>query len=262
MPFLDTNGQQIYFEDTGGSGPAIVFSHGFLMDHEMFAPQVEALSAENRCISVDMRFHGQTDSPFEPFTIWDTVHDLAAVLDHLGIQDVVLVGFSFGGWISTRFALEYPERVRGLVIIDSYERKESPDEIAAYRGFKEAIIGGGFDDQMVATMRGFLFGPDYDADRWVAKWRFRSPRCWDAVYEAMFGRDDINDRLSAITCPSVVLHGAGNPANPPAVSEDLASRLGNCAGVVLIEGSGHTSNLEQPEKVNHELGVFLAGLAG
>lgn len=262
MPFLDVNGQQLHYQDTGGEGTPIVWSHGFLMDHEMFAPQVEAFAPDHRCIAVDMRFHGQTDSPFEPFTVWDTVGDLEAVLDHLGVDQAIFAGFSFGGWISTRFALRHPDRVLGLVILDSYERMESPDEIVAYRGFKDMILAQGFDDEVAATMRGFLFGADYDPDRWIAKWRFRSPRSWDHPYEAMFARDDINDRLGEITCPSVVFHGAGNPANPPAVSEDLAARLGACRGVVLVEGAGHTSNLEQPEGVNRELAAFFASVRG
>ena len=55
MPFADVNGQHLYFEDSAGDGPAVVFSHGFLMDHDMFAPQVSALAPEYRCITWDER---------------------------------------------------------------------------------------------------------------------------------------------------------------------------------------------------------------
>jgi len=258
MPFLRANGQDLHYQDTGGDGPAVVWSHGFLMDHEMFAPQIAAFAPEHRCIALDMRFHGQTDSPSAPFTVQDAVDDLAAVLDHLGVGDVILVGFSFGGWISTRLALRWPERVRGLAVLDSYERMESPEEIAAYRGFQNAILSRGFDDDMTATMRGFLFGPAYDPDRWIAKWRFRPPCTWEHPYEAMFSRDDVNDRLAQIACPAIVFHGAGNPANPPEVSKDLAARLGGGTDFVLVPEAGHTSNLEAPDAVNRELAAFFA----
>ena len=60
MPFAQVNGQNLYFEDSGGNGPAIVFSHGLLMDSSMFAPQVAALKSRYRCITWDERGHGQT----------------------------------------------------------------------------------------------------------------------------------------------------------------------------------------------------------
>ena len=55
MSFADVNGQHIYFDDSGGDGPAVLFSHGFLMDHEMFVHQVAALTGEFRCITWDER---------------------------------------------------------------------------------------------------------------------------------------------------------------------------------------------------------------
>jgi pimeloyl-ACP methyl ester carboxylesterase len=232
------------------------------MDHEMFAPQVARFAPEHRCITVATRFHGQTDSPDEPFTVQDAVDDLVAVLDHLGVAEAILVGFSFGGWISVRLALRHPERVLGLAIVDSYERMESPEEITAYRGFKDAILAGGFGDEMVANMRGFLFGPGYDTDRWVAKWRARPPRNWNHPYEAMFARDDVNHRLGEIACPAIVFHGEGNPANPPEVSKDLAARIGTGASLVVVPGAGHTSNLEAPDHVNRELAAFFASVTG
>ena len=63
MPFAHVNGQKLYYEDTGGDGPVIVFSHGLLMDGSMFAPQVEALRSTWRCITWDERGHGQTADP-------------------------------------------------------------------------------------------------------------------------------------------------------------------------------------------------------
>ena len=78
MSFADTNGQHLYYEDTGWDGPAVIFSHGFLMDHDMFAPQVDALRDRYRVITWDERGHGQT--PCEgPFDYWDSARDLLAL---------------------------------------------------------------------------------------------------------------------------------------------------------------------------------------
>ncbi len=69
MPFAPANGQRLHFEDVGDrGGPAIVLSHGLLMDHEMFAPQVDALGSQYRVINWDERCHGRTETTPDPFT--------------------------------------------------------------------------------------------------------------------------------------------------------------------------------------------------
>ena len=119
MPFADVNGQRIRFEDSGGDGPPIVLSHGFLMDREMFAPQVQALSPQFRVITWDERGFGETEFDGQPFTYWDSARDCLALLDHLGIERAVLGGMSQGGFLSLRAALLAPHRVRALVLIDT-----------------------------------------------------------------------------------------------------------------------------------------------
>src|SRR6516165_7395193 len=101
MPFADVNGQHIYFEDSGGQGAAVIFSHGFLMDCEMFAPQVQELSEEFRCVTWDERGFGQTVAT-GPFSYYDSAADCLALLRHLGIDQAVLAGMSQGGFLSLR----------------------------------------------------------------------------------------------------------------------------------------------------------------
>lgn len=260
-PFIEVNSQRYFVQDTGGDKPAVVFSHGFLMDHEMFAPQLDALRDDYRVITWDMRHHGQTHSTDRPFTISEVADDLALILDQLDVSRATMCGFSFGGWISTRFALANPSRTTALVVLDSYERMEDPDTKAAYVGFKEAVVSRGFDDEIVATFQQLLFHPGYDSAVWVGKWRGRSPLSRGYVYDAMFARNDINDRLGEITCPALVIHGEGNPANPPEVSAELVERLGNAWPLFVVPGAGHTSNLEQPDAVNTALAEFLSSVA-
>jgi len=90
MPHAVVNDQRIYFEDTGGDGPAVVLAHGFLMDHEMFAPQVAALREAYRVITWDERGFGQTQYDGQPFDYWDSAADCLGLLDHLGIERAVV----------------------------------------------------------------------------------------------------------------------------------------------------------------------------
>src|SRR5262245_44116637 len=107
MPFADVNGQSIYYEDTGGDRPAVLFSHEFLMGHEMWSHQVAALRDGYRVIAYDERGWGQTTWT-SPFTYWDMADDAVGLLDHLGIEQAVFGGMSQGGFISLRAALKRP----------------------------------------------------------------------------------------------------------------------------------------------------------
>ena len=86
MSYADFNGQRLYYEDSGGDGPAVVLAHGFLMDHEMFAPQVAALAPEFRVVTWDERGFGATEFDGKPFTYWDSAGDCLGLLDHLGLD--------------------------------------------------------------------------------------------------------------------------------------------------------------------------------
>ena len=109
MPYAEVNGQRLRYEDTGGDGPPVIFSHGFLMDHEMFAPQAAALAPEFRVIAWDERGFGETEFDGKPFTYWDSARDCFGLLDHLGIEQAVLGGMSQGGFLSMRAALLEPD---------------------------------------------------------------------------------------------------------------------------------------------------------
>src|ERR1700722_13687743 len=133
MPIAEVNGQRLYYEDTGGLGPPVIFSHGLFMDHEMFAPQVEALKGRYRCITWDERGHAGTASDsLAPFTYYDSADDLAALLARLGIKRAVLAGVSQGGVLSPRAALPHPEIARALVLIDTQAGQEHPERLAGH----------------------------------------------------------------------------------------------------------------------------------
>src|SRR5260370_8487186 len=125
MPVATANGIEIDYTDSGGHGPAVVFSHGFLMDRTMFDQQVTALTPKYRVITWDQRGHGGTRAT-GAFTYWDSAADVLALLDHLGGERAVLAGMSQGGFLSLPAALIAPDRVRALVRIHRPARPEAP----------------------------------------------------------------------------------------------------------------------------------------
>ena len=111
VPAAAANGIQISYTDSGGQGPAVVFSHGFLLGHTMFDRQVTALAPQYRVIIWDQRGHGGTRAA-GAFTYWNSAADLLALLGHLGVERTVLAGMSQGGFVSLRAALTAADMAR------------------------------------------------------------------------------------------------------------------------------------------------------
>ena len=260
MPFADVNNQLIRFDDSGGDGPAVIFSHGFLMDREMFAPQIAALAPEFRVIAWDERGFGETEFDGEPFTYWDSAADCLGLLDHLGIDRAVLGGMSQGGFLSLRASLSAPERVRALVLIDTQAGVEDPARLPAYRQMQETWLQVGPVDELAETIANLIIGDPVLNEVWIAKWRGLPLESMRAPGDCLFDRDDISERLGEISCPAIVLHGTADQSIEIERAEELCRGLSGCAGVVRIEGAPHASNLTHPDLVNPPLLEFLQSL--
>lgn len=256
MPFADVNGQHLYFEDSGGSGAAVLFSHGYLMDHEMFDPQVSELSDEFRCITWDERGFGQTDATAD-FTYWDSADDSLALLSHLGIERAFLVGMSQGGFLSLRAALRAPDRVLGLGLIDTQAGVEPEEARPLYEGMIDDWVTNGPSDELAGAVAGLIMSPGYDDAPWIAKWKARPPESIRLPSRTLMDRDDITDRLGDITAPAIIFHGEADAAIPIEKAEQLERQLGGETQLVRIAGAGHASNLSHPEAVNGPLREFL-----
>lgn len=259
MPFFSVQEHRLYYEDSGGSAPALLFSHGFLLDHAMFAPQVEALCGDFRCITLDARGHGMSEC-HGAFDYWDSADDCAALLDHLGVESAVLVGMSQGGFTSLRAALAHPRRVRALVLIDTAAAAFDAATLAGYRETQRAWVEGGPVGDTAAAMAELILGPGADASIWIAKWQSRAPAEWDQPWNTVLGRDELFHRLPEIHCPSLVIHGSEDRAFDLGVAEGLHKELADCRDLVLIEGAAHAPNLTHPLPVNRVLRSFLDSL--
>ncbi len=260
MPFADVNGQRLRFEDSGGDGPPVILSHGFLMDREMFAPQVAALAPEFRVITWDERGFGETEFDLQPFTYWDSARDCLGLLDHLGIDRAVLGGMSQGGFLSMRATLLAPERVRALVLIDTQSGTEDPERLPAYRQMQQTWLEAGPIDALTQTVANLIIGDPILNEQWIAKWKAFPNEALKAPGDCLFDRDDITDRMGEITCPAIVFHGTADQSIEIEKGEELCQALSGCTGLVRIEGAPHSSNLTHPDEVNPPLLGFLRSL--
>ena len=262
MPIASVNGQNIYFEDTGGRGPVLVFSHGLLMDHRMFAPQIEALQDRYRCVSWDQRGHGQTADAEHcaPFTYYDSADDLAALLAYLGVDKAVLVGMSQGGFLSLRCALIHPQMVRAMVLINTQAGLEDEEAAQQLGALFKAWIDHGLSDDMATMAEHVVIGQGWaGAKAWVDGWRSMGPLPLAQSVMALAQRDDVSPRLAEILVPTLVLHGEDDIAIPSAKSQAMAQAMPQ-ARWEGIAAAGHAANLMQPAAVNAAMERFLAQL--
>jgi len=259
MPHAEINGQNIYFEDTGGSGPAVILSHGFLMDHEMFAPQVEALRDEYRVVTWDERGFGSTTSDGRPFDYWDSARDCIGLLDHLGIDQAVFGGMSQGGWISMRAALLAPDRVRALVLLDTNAALDDGEKRSGNEAMIHIWLKDGPVDDLTAVVASIIVDDPVENPKWIAKWQARDKSLMELPARCMMDRDDISSRLAEITCPALAVHGTEDTGLSMEDAEQMAASLPGCGDVVKVSGA-HAANLTNPEPVNAAIVEFLAGL--
>lgn len=257
MPALQIGGQTLYYEDTGGNGPVVVFSHGLLMDRTMFAPQIAALSGKYRVISWDERGHGNTGDASAPFSYYDSAADIVGLLKQLSIPRAVFAGMSQGGYLSMRAAIRYPDVVAGLILIDTQALPEDPATLPHYTALINGWVDNGLDDQTAATLEHIILGAGYaNAPAWKAKWKQVRPENLLQIFNTLVTRDDITGSLSQIKVPTLVIHGDVDNAIPLAHAQELAHRIPQ-ATLEVIPGAGHAANLTHAQLVTPLIESFL-----
>lgn len=262
MPTATVSGQPIAYDDSGGDGPVVLFAHGFLMDRTMFGPQVEALTPDYRCVTFDERGFGGT--PVRgPFDYWDLAEDAVGLLDHLGVERAVLAGMSQGGFVALRAALRHPDRVEGLVLVDTDAGVDDEETREGYRQMFRTWREQGPIEPIVETLADLILGPDPELRRaWIERWRELDPAELEIPVRCLLDREDVSDRLDAIECPVLIVHGEDDESIPIARAERVAAALPDCRGLVRVPGAMHAPVLSHPGVVNPPLRAFLDEVTG
>jgi len=252
-------GATVGVTDSGGDRLVVVFSHGLLMNHTMFAPQVAALRDAYRVVTWDERGHGEAEHD-GTWSYWDSADDVLALLDHLCVQQAVLAGMSQGGFLSLRAALRAPERVRALVLLDTQAGPEPPEIVPAYEGMTASWAAEGPTQDILDFTALAILGPGADDQAWKDHWAaipwHRTPQ----VMYPLLNREDLTDRLGEIACPALVVHGDADASIPVEKAQALVEGLPGAMPLELVPGAGHAANLTHPEPVNAALRAFLDGL--
>jgi 3-oxoadipate enol-lactonase len=261
MATAEVNGATIAYDDTGGDGPVVVLAHGFLMDRTMFALQVDALRDRYRVVTWDERGFGETDYDGGPFTYWDSAQDCLALMDHLGIDRAVVGGMSQGGFVALRVALLAPQRVRGLILLDTQAGTEDAEAIPLYQGMIDQWVADGPTAELTGVTASLIIGDPGLSAIWADIWSARPQESLRVPGQTLLERESIAGRLGEITAPALVVHGTADVSITMDKAEALAAGLVGCSGVVAVEGGTHATNLTHPGPTNAAILGFLAGLS-
>jgi pimeloyl-ACP methyl ester carboxylesterase len=226
MPQLARNdGVRIEYAVRGaGDRTPVLLTHGYGESGRMWDQNVPALARERVLISWDLRGHGGSDAPEDPAAYGHDacLGDMEALLEAAGAERAVLCGQSLGGFLSLLFNLDHPERVAGLVLVDS---------------------GPGFRD-------------DEARERWNADARKRPD---GPVRELLVQHDSaVLDSLGEVSAPSLVVVGSKDELFLPAAVV-MARRIPGARKLVL-EGAGHMANVDAPNEFNAAVNDFLEDL--
>lgn len=257
---LDVHGGELYVESRGRGAP-ILLVHGWTLDHRSFDPQSKALADRFRVITWDRRGFGQSGAPAD---LHRELDDIDRILDAFGLEDVHLLGVSQGGRIALRYAATRPGRVRSLVLqgamIDGLPVADEGEDRIPLADY-EALARAGHLDELRAR---WLAHPMVrlrsggDAARQLLATIVGDYEARDLLESDASGYSFDTDPLEAMrhfNKPILLVTGAGET---PARKEH-ARRLLEVAPLareVLMPGSGHLANLEEPEVFNELVASF------
>ncbi len=229
--------------------PVVVLLGSLGSTRDMWGPQVAALSAWARVVTVDHRGHGGSPVPDGPYTVGDLAGDVLAVLDELGVDSAHLVGLSLGGAVSQHLAITRPERVRSLTLLCTAakfgEAASWTERAAAVRAdgtesIADAVVGRWFTAGLAARDTDLI-------TRHLAMVTGTPDEGYAACCEALALWDSRAD-LGRIVAPTLVIAGEQDPSTPPSVMAELADGIQG-ARMVALDPAAHLANVEQAGRV-------------
>lgn len=259
---------KLYYEKNG-SGPAILFGHGFPFDHTMWGAQLDGLSGDFTVIAPDFRGMGQSPASGEKITTMaELADDLSALLDQLGIEKCAYCGLSMGGYVGLEFWRRHADRLEALILCDTNARCDSPEGAAKRLATAEKLEAEKTCAFMVDGMKQNLMTPATLADAEnplgvFAAYRKmvtgNNPLGVASVARGMAQRSDFSEAVRQISVPTLVLTGELDVLSPPFAMSALAETIPG-GKFVSIPNAAHLAPMEQPEQLNIEIQRFLNGI--
>ena len=249
--FIRHNGDKARGEGHAADRPTVVLIHGLGLCQRLFDPMLAGFSAPFDLISYDLYGHGDSGPPPQTATLSLYSQQIAGLLDHLGIARAALVGFSIGGMINRRFALDHPERLSALAIWNSpHDRGAQAQQLVEDRA-AQVRTEGTMSTLTAAIERWFTPGfraSQPDRVDLVRQWRQRvdlegyAQTAWVLAN----GVPELVSPATPVTAPTLVMTAENDSGSTPAMAHAIAAEIPG-ARTAIVPALQHLGLMEDPE---------------
>lgn len=254
------------FEIRGSEfAPVVALIHGLGLTRDTWADYVEPLAADYRVVSYDLYGHGQSSFPPELPSLKTYSEQLQALTDYLDLGPVAVVGFSLGGMINRRFAMDHPASVSSLVILNSPHARNPEDQVAVEQSAKDSAAAGPSANLDEALRRWFT--PAFlesrpDIVRQIARWvTANDAQAYaDCRFVLANGVVELVRPDPPILHPTLVMTCERDTGSTPAMAKAIASEIVG-AELAVVGGLQHLGLIERPDLFLPRIQQFLAAHA-
>lgn len=263
MAFYDACGRSNYYIEFGEGRPVLLL-HGVSNSGRAWVPQVPALVAAGyRVIVPDHAGHGASARLTAPFGVSHIADDLIVLLEHLGIENLDIVGLSLGGMVALELALRDPAKIGRMIVANSFDKTATEAFAAMAEGWARA-----FEQPHGATLRLEQNWPSLVSPAFQATPEgMRTYQIWHGIAASADGPSlaqvsrgitdfDVSDRISALSMPVLFVAGSLDHMSPPDIGRRMAKQAPHGA-FALIEGAAHISNVDSAELFTERMLAFL-----
>jgi 3-oxoadipate enol-lactonase len=243
----------------------LILLHAFPLSAEMWKPQLYTLGKAGYRVIAPNAFGIDGSDEKAEWNFTDYAHELAALMDSLGIAKATITGLSMGGYQAFEFYRHYPEKIVSLVLCDTRAEADAPAAREQRGEFMKAVESEGAEEAIRRMVPNYFSAEAYESSpelpAEVSDIIRRQPaKVINAAMRAIMTRSDSTPLLGSITCPVLVICGSEDRMTTPQTAEDISVRVRG-SRLILLGGAGHISNMEQPDAFNRALLEYLRAVS-
>ena len=263
MSEITVNGVTLFYEEKGSGPETIVFSHCYLVDSTHFAPQIEALSDQYRCIAYDHRGHGRSQATKSGYDMENLYSDAVSLIEALNCAPCHFVGLSTGGFIGVRIGIRRPELLSSLILMDTTAEAEPEKNFKQFKLLMSIVRWLGWwlvinKVMSILFAEKFLTNPGRQDEvrHWKELITSGNKKAGVQFGMGIFSRASVFEELSTITTPTLVIVGEKDIARPLSEAQCTVEKI-HGAKLVIIPEAAHLCTIEEPATVTEAIEEFL-----